>query len=159
VNRPTPNDEPAPGEFVVGLLVAAFFLAPVFLQLHTFGILTEARGAEGFYNAAIGILGALVIAITLQVKAAVDVLWKFFGRGDSYWLAAILFGYLATLIGGGVGALSALQSCSPKGTCGSPDDFNSVVFALVSGAALLATLFTASAYHRISELKRRESDL
>lgn len=156
MNRPSANEQPGWGDFGVGILVAALFLAPVFLQLNTLGIFTDSRGAEGFYNAAIGILSALVIAVALQVGVAVDVLWKFFGRGDYFLLAAMLFGYLATLVSGGVAALSALQTCSPKGICGSPDDFNSVIFALISGTTLVAALFTASIYHRLNELKRQD---
>jgi hypothetical protein len=156
MDQPTSDEQFGWSDFAVGIVVAAFFLAPFFLQLNTLGILTDARGAAGFDNAAIGILGALVIAIALQVGVAVDLLWKFFGRGDYVFLAAILFGYLATLISGGAAALSALQTCSPKGICGSPEDLNNVIFALISGTTLMATLFTASIYHRLTELKRQD---
>ena len=156
MNRGSAHNEPGLGRFAVGLLISAVILVPFFLQMHTFGILTSARGSEAFYNASIGILGALVIAIALQIRAAVDALLRLFGRGDYPLLVPMLFGYLATLISGGAAALSALQNCSSSGICGSPDDMNTVIFALISGAAFLVAVFTASVYHRLTELDQRD---
>lgn len=128
-------------------------MTPFFLVFFTSGVLTDERGTQAFFNGALGILGALTVAIALQIKPAAEALWRFFGRGDTFWMVVMLFGYFGALIGGAAAALSALQRCS-EGFCGSSDDFNNVIIALVSGATYLITLFAISIYDHLVNLRR-----
>jgi hypothetical protein len=147
------NQEGGCGLALVKFLLAVVFTTPFFLMLFTSGVLTNDRGTEAFYGGALGILGALVIAIALQVKPAAEALFRFFGRADSFFMVLMLFAYFGTLIGGGAAALSALQACS-NGFCGSSDDLNNVLIAIISGTTYLVTLFTIAVYDHLVDLKR-----
>jgi hypothetical protein len=136
-------------------VVAGFFIAPLWLAIFKSGALTDAQGSEAFYAGAIGLLGALVISVAFQIRMAADALWRFFGRGDTILMVAVLFSYLGALIGGGASALIALQDCD-KNLCGSSENFNNVILALISGTTFLATVFITSVFLHLADLKNDE---
>ncbi len=150
--KPKPEKEPGCLGTLAKLLMAAVFTAPVALVVFTSGVLTDSRGSESFYGGAVGLLGALVISVAFQIKIAAEGLWKFFGRGDTILMVVILFGYLGALIGGGASALAALQDCH-KNVCGSSENFNNVILALISGTTFLVTVFAISVFLHLIDLR------
>jgi hypothetical protein len=134
-------------------LLALVFASPFLIVLWTWGSFTDQRGHESFYNGALGILGALIIAMALQIRETAEGLWRIMGRAETITMVITLFGYVGALIAGSAATLHALQDCS-GGTCGTSRDLNHVIVALVCGAAYLITAFGVALFIHLVELRR-----
>jgi len=130
-------------------------LAPVFFVLRTDGVITDQQGSEQFYQAAIGVLGALLIAFTFQFKSFLQDLYFLIGKGDAFLIVPVLASWLTSFIGGMAFGLSALNCCSDK-QCGSVSDFNNMIVALGVAGIYLVLTFVIGAV--VAHLQRRPPD-
>jgi len=124
--------------------MALLIMAPVFVVLRTSGLVIEQQGSEQFFQAAIAVLGALIIAFVFQFKSFLQDLYYLVGRGDSFLIVPALISWLASFIGGIAFGLSALNNCDKNG-CGSVSDFNNMILALGVAGLYLVLAFVVGA--------------
>lgn len=133
----------------VAVFVAFLIVLPALGVAVTGGVVTTAEGTEQFYQAAIGVLSAFLIAFVFQFKPFMGDLDTVLGRAELLYISFILLSWLGAFIAGVAFSLVALQACKEH-VCGDADDFNNVVIALsVAGLYMVVAFVTAAiAAHR-----------